>query len=110
MSAHQSWDSHSAQVAGRGQMTPDRTVSDTLTREQRLKVQIARLQEQYPALGEQYWAHMRERNQMQWQIDDLRGGIAEMVGEYRFHAKDEDNARLAEMVERLNTLVMETFR
>lgn len=110
MSAHQSWDSHSAQVAGRGQMTPDRTVSDTLTREQRLEVQIARLREQYPALGENYWADERERNQMQWQMDDLRSRLAEMVGEYRFHAEREGNERLAEMVQALTDLVKEMFR
>lgn len=79
------------------------------TREERLADQITQLREKY-TLDESYWTGMRERCQMQWQLDDLRSGIADLVGRYRFHADHEGNVRLGELVERLSDLTLETFR
>lgn len=80
------------------------------TREERHAAHIAELRAKYPQFEDSYWEQLVERQRMQWQIDDLGGGIARLAGKYTFHADQApSNTRLAELVEELLELNQSVF-
>lgn len=80
------------------------------TREERYAAHIAELRAKHPEHTDFYWEQAEERQRMQWKIDDLGGGIAELIGRFGYHAEqDPSNVRLAEMVEALRELDRSVF-
>jgi hypothetical protein len=75
-------------------------------REEILAAHLADLRRQHPMLGDWRWRDLEQRARLQWQIDDLRDGIAAAVGRYGWHAEqDPGNARLAEVAAELTGLL-----
>lgn len=75
------------------------------TREERYAAHIAELRALYPNFGDEYWEEMADRRRLQWQLDDLGNGIAELAGKYGFHVdQDPGNVRLAALVDELRDL------
>lgn len=80
------------------------------TREERHAAHIAELRAKYPQFEDSYWEQLVERQRMQWKVDDLGHGIAELIGRFGFHAEqDPSNVRLAELVEALRELDRSVF-
>lgn len=78
----------------------------TTTREQAFADQIKRLREQHPMLGDSYWEGVERERRLQWQLEDLTNGIAELAGKFRYHSEqDPKNTRLAELVAELHALI-----
>lgn len=78
----------------------------TETREQDFAAHIQHLRQQHPTLDDTYWASVWERQRLQWQVDDLHNGIAELAGRYGYHVEqDPTNTRLAALVDELKALI-----
>lgn len=81
-------------------------MSDTTTREQQLAERIAELRAKHPMLGDSYWEGVGREQVLQWQVDDLTRGVAELAGRYGYHAEQNpDNVLLAQLVADLLALV-----
>lgn len=77
-------------------------------REQHFAEHIKQLRQKHPTLGDSYWAAVYEKQRLQWQIDDLREGVARLVGKYGYRAEqDPDNKHLAPFVAELGKLIEE---
>lgn len=77
----------------------------TPTREQLLAEQIAQMRAQHPMLPDSYWEDVERERRLQWQLADLRNGVAELVGRYGWHVEQNpDNTLLAELVAALDKL------
>lgn len=80
------------------------------TREERYAARIAERRAEHPMLDDFYWQQQEERQRLQWQLDDLGNGVAELVGKYGFHAEqDPGNTRLAALVDELRALSSAVF-
>lgn len=89
--------------------TPAANTQPTETREQHLADMVAMLRRKHPMLSDYHWKQLWERERLQWQIDDLREGIAVLVGKYGYHAEQNPrNTRLAALVAELDELLDST--
>jgi hypothetical protein len=78
----------------------------TATREQHFFDHLKRLRQEHPTLDDSFWAAMAEKERLQWQVDDLREGVARLVGKYEVRVEQEPgNAQLAALVADLWALV-----
>lgn len=76
------------------------------TREERFAASVAELRAEYTHMPDHYWDDMAAKQQLQWQLDDLRSGIAQLVGGYGWQAEqDPGNTHLAALVAELQTLL-----
>ena len=76
------------------------------TREERLAQFIVEMRAKYPHQPDWHWQDIAERSQLQWKIDDLREGIAWLVGAYGFRMEQQpENADLTELVKDLGELL-----
>jgi hypothetical protein len=75
-------------------------------REERHAEFIAEMRTKHPMLGDAHWNALTEQARMQWQIDDLRSGLAHLVGGYGWRSEqDPGNTDLAELVAELKVLL-----
>lgn len=77
-----------------------------LNREEHFADHIRSLRQKHPTLGDTWWATVAEKQRLQWQVDDLREGVARLVGKFGYHAEQNpSNVRLAALVAELDALV-----
>jgi hypothetical protein len=75
-------------------------------REERFAEFQAEMRRKYPDRPDHYWEDMADRHRLQWKVDDLREGIAWLVGAYGFRVEQQPvNADLAELVTELSELL-----